>query len=282
MIWVIIDSLIIYSGQIESYMREFRSIFIYRGVVMSDRTTSRTSKRKALRLEREKRQKRQRITTLLIIIGVALIVVALLVYPTLKQSLTPVGEIVKVTPQPRPMASFNSTGDPNAPVKLIEYSDFQCPYCKLFSDQTEKRIVDNYIATGKVYYTYVPFGPGGNYIGQESKDAAMAAFCAGDQGKFWEYHDILFANQTGENVGDFTEKRLMAMAEALGLDLGKFQSCYKSQQFETQLAQGISEGLKAGIGGTPSFLVNGQKIEGAQPYDAFQQAIEAALAASGK
>lgn len=248
---------------------------------MSNRTTTRTSKRKSLRLERERRQKRQRVTTLLIVIGVALLVVALLIYPTLKQSLAPVGEIVNTTPQPRPMASFNAMGDPNAPVKMTNYSDFQCPYCKRFADETEKQIVDTYVATGKVYFVFVPFGPGGNYIGQESKDAAMAAFCAGDQGKFWEYHDILFANQTGENVGDFTEKRLAAMAEAIGLDMAKFQACVKSMQFESKLAEGISEGVKAGIQGTPSFMVNGQKIEGAQPYSIFQEAIEKALAATG-
>jgi protein-disulfide isomerase len=248
---------------------------------MSDRTKARMSKRKALREEREKKQKQQRVTTVLIVIGVALVVVGLLIYPNLKQSLAPAGDVVPITPRPRPMASFNTMGDPNAPVKITEFSDFQCPYCKNFVDETEALIVENYVATGKVYFVYVPYGPGGNYIGPESEDAAMAAFCAGDQGKFWEYHDMLFANQTGENVGDFTEKRLVAFAETLGLDVNEFQSCFSSKKYSDKLAEGLAEGKQAQIGGTPSFLVNGQLIEGAEKFPAFQQAIDTALANAG-
>jgi protein-disulfide isomerase len=248
---------------------------------MSDRSKSRTIKRKELREERAKRLRQQRLTTVVIVTGIALVVVALLIYPTFKKSSSLVGEIVTVTPDPRPMASFNAMGDPNAPVKITEYSDFQCPYCKRFVEETEKQIVDNYVATGKVYFVYVPYGPGGTYIGTESKDAAMAAFCAGDQGKFWEYHDTLFANQTGENIGDFTEKRLLAFAQALGLDTVEFQSCYKSNKYDSKLNEGIAEGTKAGIGGTPSFLINGKKIEGAVPFSTFQQEIDSALTGSG-
>jgi protein-disulfide isomerase len=234
-----------------------------------------------LREERDKKQRQQRVTTVLIVIGVALVVVGLLVYPNLKQSLAPTGDVVMITPHPRPNASFNAMGDPNAPVKITEFSDFQCPYCKNFVDNTEALIVENYVATGKVYFVYVPYGPGGSYIGPESEDAAMAAFCAGDQGKFWEYHDMLFANQTGENVGDFTEKRLVAFADALGLNTSEFQSCFTSKKFADKLAQGLAEGQQAQIGGTPSFLVNDQKLEGAQPFSAFQQAIDTALASGG-
>jgi protein-disulfide isomerase len=162
----------------------------------------------------------------------------------------------------------------------VEYSDFQCPFCKDWNDETEKLIEDTYIATGKVYFTYIPYGPTGQYIGPESKDAAMAAFCAGDQGKFWEYHDMLFANQTGENVGDYTAKRLEAFADNLGLNMSQFRSCFNANKFADALNQGIQQGTQAQIGGTPSFLINGSLIEGALPFSEFQQKIEAALAAA--
>jgi protein-disulfide isomerase len=239
------------------------------------------TKRQTMKAERAKRQRQQRITTIVAVIVVALVVAGVLIYPTIKTAIAPVGSVVKITPQPRPMANFNAMGDPNAPVKITEYSDFQCPYCKRFTDETEKQIVDTYVATGKVYFVYIPFGPGGNYIGPETKAAAMAAFCAGDQGKFWEFHDILFANHTGENVGDYTDKRLTAFATVLGLDMAKFSSCVSSNKYEQKLQEGIAQGQQAGITGTPYFLVNGTPVEGAQPFENFKQLIDTALSAGG-
>jgi protein-disulfide isomerase len=248
---------------------------------MSKKQESSKSKRQMLREQRAKRQRQQRTTMIIVVVIAALAIAGLLIYPSVKSALTPVGSIVLITPEPRPDANFNSMGNPNAPVKIEEFSDFQCPYCKRFTDETEKQIVDTYVATGKVYFTYIPFGPGGSFIGPESVAAAEAAFCAGDQNKFWEYHDILFANQTGENVGDFTDKRLMAFAEALKLNMTEFNSCYNSHKYSDKVQQGLVEGQQKGIGGTPSFLVDGTKLEGALPFSDFQTAIDAALAAAG-
>lgn len=239
------------------------------------------SRRQVLRERRLRRKRQQRLIIILAISGVALIVTALLIYPTLKLALAPVGEIVEIIPNPRPMSDFNAMGDPEAPVKIEEFSDFQCPFCKRFSDETEQQIVDTYVATGKVYFVYIPYGPGGNLIGPESLVSAKAAYCAGDQDKFWEYHDILFANHTGENVGDFAEKRLMAFAESLNLDVDEFRSCFKSNKYDDELQQGLVYGKRAGIGGTPTFLINGKKVEGALPFSTFEMEIEAALAAAG-
>lgn len=244
---------------------------------MPRKRTESVSKRKKIKEERTRRKRQQRLTTLLVIIGAAFIFVSLMVYPTLQRALQPVGEFVPITPNPRPNADFNAAGDPNAPVKIINFSDFQCPYCKRFSDQTEPLITQDYIATGKVYYRFVPFGPGGIYIGSESEDAAMASFCAGEQGKFWEYHDILFANHTGENVGDYVEKRLMAFAESIGLDMQQFTSCFNSDKYEEKLQEGINEGIEAEVNGTPAFLINGKLIIGAVPYEDFRAEIETAL-----
>jgi protein-disulfide isomerase len=230
-----------------------------------------------MKAQRARRQQRQRLLTILIVAGIALVVAGLLIYPNLR----PAGEFVRVTPAARPNADFNTMGDPDAPVKMVEYSDFQCPFCKRFADETEQQIVDAYVATGKVHFTYVPYGPAGSWIGPESQSSAKAAYCAGDQGKFWEFKEYLFANHTGENVGDFTDKRLEAFANALGLNMNDFRSCFNSNKYDDRLQQGLSDGRTLGIGGTPSFTINGKIITGAQPFSEFQREIEAALAAAG-
>jgi protein-disulfide isomerase len=223
---------------------------------------------------REKRAKQERTQRLLIIGGVAIIAIAValaLILPGLQ----PVGTIATHQPMNRPQVNFNGMGDPNAPVKIIEYSDFQCPYCGRFTTDTEQQIIDAYIATGKVYFEYRSFG---QFIGEESVRAAEAAYCAGDQGKFWEMHDIIFANQTGENVGAYTDKRLNAFAKEIGLDMNTFDDCFSSGKYRERVLQDGVDAQQAGIRATPSFLVNGKVLEGAQPFSAFQKEIEAALA----
>ena len=140
--------------------------------------------------------------------------------------------------------------------------------------ETEQQIVDNYIATGKVYFVY---RSDGEAIGPESLASAEAAYCAGDQNKYWEYHDILFVNLTGENVGDYTDQRLIAFAQKLGLNMTDFKACFTGEKYKTRAEQDQTDGEAAGAQGTPSFIINGQPFIGAQPYANFQQAIEAAL-----
>ncbi len=168
----------------------------------------------------------------------------------------------------------NSMGDPNAPVRLIEYADFQCPYCRQFWQETEPQIVEQYVKTGKVYFEYHSVGA---FLGDESGAAAQAAYCAGDQGKFWEYHDTLFSNWTGENVGDFTPDKLLQYAASVGLDKGTFGDCLNSGKYASRLDQDVKDAQAAGIRATPSFLINGKLVEGALPFASFQQAIDAAL-----
>lgn len=245
------------------------------------------SKRQEMRAKRKRQQTMNRIAVIAAITAVAVLVVGFFVYSQYK----PVGAINLPTPIARTQVDFNSVGDPNAPVKLVEYADFQCPYCKRFHDETEEQILKDYVDTGKVYFTYRSFGNwvsdgagGGNH---ESEAAAAAAYCAGDQGKFWDYHDILYANQNGENIGDFTTRRLQAFAEQLGLDTAAFNSCLSSGKYADQVRQDGVDGdaavkaapnydPTAGIG-TPMFLVNGVLMPGALPYSAFQQEFDAAL-----
>jgi protein-disulfide isomerase len=234
-------------------------------------------------LRREQRRRAEQRSRMVIIIGVVLIAVAaavVLIAPNLK----PVGEIS--TPEAsfaRPQADGNAAGDPQAPVKLEEFSDFQCPYCERFHMETEPQLMDAYVSTGKVYFVYRSFG---EFIGAESRAAAEAAYCAGDQNKFWEMHDIIFANQTGENVGDYTPKRLAAFAEQLGLDMGTWQSCVSGGTYNSRVTQDHTDGAASGIQATPSFVmtyvVNGETktelISGAVPFSEFQTKIDAALA----
>ena len=242
------------------------------------------SKRQMMREKRQRQARMQRMGMIGIIVVGALLVAAALIYPNLK----PVGQIA--TPAAvsgeRPMVDDNAMGDPNAPIKIEEFSDFQCPYCARFHEETEPQLASTYIADGTVYFVYRSFG---NFIGPESQAAAEAAYCAGDQNKYWEYHDILFANQTGENVGAFTNRRLQAFAEALSLDMGAFDDCLSSSKYSDRVGQDRVDGTAAGVTATPSFVltytVNGEEktrvIPGALPFSEFQTQVEGALVEMG-
>lgn len=243
------------------------------------------SKRQEMREKRTRQQRNNRIIAISLISLGALALAFLFIYPSIK----PVGEVVAAESKPRPQADRNAMGDPNAPVKIVEYSDFQCPYCKRFSEDTQGLIIENYVKAGKVYFIYRSMGnwvsdninQSANTLNTESQDAAHASYCAGDENKYWEYHDMLFANWNGENQGAFSRKRLDAFAETLALDTAAFKACMDSDKYMDQVKQDSVDGLQAGVNGTPSFVINGKLVEGAQPFSVFQQEIEAALAAAG-
>jgi protein-disulfide isomerase len=251
---------------------------------------SRTSatKKQTRAEERRKKEQQKRLRLVLYILGVV-VLVALAAWALNssinKTKAASLGEIVKITPVVRPQADRNNMGDPNAKVKIVEYSDFQCPYCKVFADETLQAIVDAYISTGKVYFTTRSMG---NFVSQnigpngvESRDAAEAAYCAADQGKYWEFSEAAFANWEGEEVGSFSSGRLNEIAQSLNLDMNLFKDCMKSHAYRNQVNQDYSDGRAAGINSTPSFLINGKVISGALPFSDFQAEIEAALAAAG-
>ena len=187
---------------------------------------------------------------------------------TLNAELTKAETIVPKE-NPRPLASGTAMGDPNAPVKVQIYSDFQCPFCKQYTDNTEQQIVDQYVKTNKVYYEYVAL----KFLGPESVATALAAYCAAEQGKFWEYHDIIFANITGENVGTFTNEKLLDMADKLNLKSDPFKKCLDSKKYDQTLAENDQKSKAVGVKGTPAFLVNGKIASAGQ----LSKTIEAAL-----
>jgi protein-disulfide isomerase len=182
-----------------------------------------------------------------------------------------ISELVLSNSYSKPMVDGNTMGDPNAPVVIEEFSDFQCAFCRQFFLETEKPLIEQYVSTGKVYFIYRTLG---SWLGPGSQYAAEAAYCAGDQDMFWEYHDTLFTNQRRM---EFSPVNLIQFADELGLDLIKFGDCVESSKYREQINKDLADGISAGVRGTPSFLINGRLVIGAQPFSFFEQAIEKAL-----
>lgn len=164
-------------------------------------------------------------------------------------------------------------GAQNAPVTIIEYSDFQCPFCGRFFGDAYPQIKQQYIATGKVKLVFKDFPL--TSLHPMAEKAAEAGQCALAQGndKFWALHDLIFTNQAQLSVANL---KLWA-SQVSGLDTAKFNSCLDAGQMATIVQQQEQEGQAAGVTGTPSFVINGQLVVGAQPFSAFQTAINAAL-----
>ena len=160
-------------------------------------------------------------------------------------------------------------GEKNAPVVIVEFSDYQCPFCQRFYQQTLGQIEQQYIKSGKVKLVYrdfpLDFHP-------NAQKAAEAAECAGEQNKYWEMHNKLFESGVEGGVATFK-----VYAKDLGLDTGKFDTCLDSGKTASEVKKDMQDGSAAGISGTPGFIINGQLISGAQPFSVFQQVIEANL-----
>jgi protein-disulfide isomerase len=247
---------------------------------MGSKKEGSVSKRQELRDKRQKRARQQRLALILGGGGVIVLLALLVVVPQLQRANQPVGTIVPITPQAYPDANGTAMGNPNAPVKIVAYEDFQCPSCRLYTEQVEPLLIQNEIKNGEVYYQYRNFPIiDQSSTTKESHQAANAALCAADQGKFWEYHNMLFNNQEGENVGSFTDKRLQAFAQTLGLNMSDFNACFAADKHLAQINSDIQAGQQAGVTGTPSVFVNGKEVSpGYIPtYDQMKQAIQEAL-----
>ncbi len=159
-------------------------------------------------------------------------------------------------------------GNADAPVTIDLYSDFQCPVCRR-ADLTIQALVPQFINTGKAKVVYHNFA----FIGRESTQAALAAECANDQGKFWDYATYLFDHQAGENVGTFADANLKRFAEELKLDMATFNACFDSNKHGALIQKELDEGRALNIRATPSFYINGQFIEGLLPQEQFAAII---------
>ena len=160
-------------------------------------------------------------------------------------------------------------GDPNAPVTIVEWSDFECSFCARFYQQTLPLIDEQYIKTGKVNLIYRDFPLGFHANAQK---AAEAAECAGEQDKFWEMHDTLFENGVAGGINSFKQ-----FAVDIGLDTNKFNTCLDSGEMAEEVKKDMQDGSSAGVRGTPGFIINGQLVSGAQPFENFKQVIDAEL-----
>ena len=233
------------------------------------------SKRQEIR-ERQRKQKKQRkmITLGAIIIGAGLIA-AVLIYSNAQ---------IKTEVSSRYMANDNAMGDPDAPVKIVEYSDYKCGHCGAFAAETEPLLVEEYIETGKVYFIYRTVG--GMLSGSEPVLAAEASYCAGEQNMFWEMHDIIFANQ----ASPFSAGTMEKWAKTIGVDMDPFKACMSAHTYIDRANQDEADAKTAGVSGTPSFIISysidgevvKQMLPGNYPYEAFQQVIEGALTELGE
>jgi len=163
-------------------------------------------------------------------------------------------------------------GNPKAPVMIVEFSDFQCPYCQAV-EPTLKSLLAKH--EGQVAFAFrdMPL----KQIHPQAEGAAEAARCAGEQGKFWEYHDLLFANPAKLDHNGLVEK-----AGSLKLDDKQFESCLTSEKYRAQIQADALDGARAGVNGTPGFFVNGTYLDGNLPEASFEKAIQDALSASQK
>jgi protein-disulfide isomerase len=164
-------------------------------------------------------------------------------------------------------------GELSAPVSIDVYEDPQCPACGLFTERIEPLIISEYVTDGTASFTYNDFV----FLGDESWEAAVAMRVAEDMdGKFWDYHQILFHNQSGENDGGFTRERLADMAEAIGLDRDEFLSGMDDPAYTTAVEASNAAGRELTINSTPSLVVNGEVIRGVPSWDDLNAIIETA------
>ncbi len=157
-------------------------------------------------------------------------------------------------------------GDANAPVTIIEYGDYQCPFCARFFETAEQSIRENYIKTGKVKMVFRNF----QFLGAESELAGQAAECAKDQNNFWAYHDAIYQTEGKdgrENNGNMNKTFFVGLAKDAGLDVDKFTSCYDSGKYADTVKQSTQDAAALGVNSTPTTFVNGQQVSGAQPFE---------------
>ena len=198
-------------------------------------------------------------------------------------SIEPTPEMDQIGPKKITMDTFLSNGspilgDPDAPITLVEFGDYQCHYCNVFFQSIEKDIVKNYVDTGKVKIIFKDY----NIIGEDSVKASQGAHCANDQGLFWEYHDILYSNWTGENNGWASSENLAIFAQQIGLNMNKWSECMNKGSHSQIILKSNDDARTLELTGTPAFfIINSEgevsKLFGAQPFEVFKRIFDEQL-----
>jgi protein-disulfide isomerase len=158
-------------------------------------------------------------------------------------------------------------GDPNAPITIVEFSDFQCPFCQR-AHPVVKELLSRYPTQVKLAYRDFPL----RQIHPQADAAAEAARCAGEQGKFWQFHDRLFESNRALDLAAFADH-----AAAIGMDQGRFVDCLAADKFQSQIEQDLQDGTRVGVNGTPGFFINGVMVTGAQPLAVFERVVQEEL-----
>lgn len=215
------------------------------------------SKQMSKSQKRRANNNRSRMVTIGAIVVGALLIAVALILPNVKSG----ADVVVPDVVNRPAGEGLRLGDVSAPAKIEVFEDFQCPACVQFSEDIEPLVLEKLVATGKAYYIFhnYPFLDTKS-AAKESRGAANASLCANEQGKFWEYHDVLFANWNGENQGAFAPARLMEFATALKLNTEDFQACIDEDRYAAEVQASFDLGEEMGVSGTPSVFVNGVMI----------------------
>ena len=169
-------------------------------------------------------------------------------------------------------------GSADAQITIVEFGDYQCEACYHWFHNTRDTLIDNYIETGKAKLIFVDLP----FIGQDSRIAAQASYCAEDQGKYWEYHEILYIFQEGENSGWADRDRLNSFAFSLDMNMDEFNDCIDYSKYAKRVQANYDQAVKNGVQGTPTFIIISQdgtteKFDGPQPYSVFAAIIEPML-----
>lgn len=238
------------------------------------------SKRQARREEIRRKERQQRWIVIGVIAAIALAIVGVIVVPSIRSASAPVGEFVKVTPIAYSGANGTSLGDPNSKVKIEIFEDYTCSACKVYTESVEAQVIKEIVDAGLAYYVFYQFP----FLDDRSSDknsdrSANAALCAADQNRFWEFKSMLFGNQNGV-AGEFSDKRLIAFADYLGLDMDQFEACYNESRFQSQINEDMALGDSMGITGTPTVFVNGVDVAPGK-VPSFEQILQAVQAAAG-
>ncbi len=249
---------------------------------MSTKHTIQKQKRQAQAAARA-RARRNRFFIIGGVVAVAIAAVAFLILQNPRPIPVTAGSFVTPAPQTWPQANGKAMGPANAKVVVQEFADFQCPYCRQFHDNILPQVISQYIATGKIRFEYHHFIViDQNVGGTESRRAAEASECANDQGRFWDYFNMLFTNQGSEGSGAFSDARLEAFAASLGLNTSQFNACLTSGQDASKVTADEAKAASLNLSGTPSVLVNGALIQNPLDYTQVQAAIDAALKKAGQ
>lgn len=171
-------------------------------------------------------------------------------------------------------------GDAKAPVTIVEYADYQCPYCEKYFQQNQTSFISQYVNSSKARFVWKDYA----FLGQESTWAAEAARCANDQGKFWAYHDYLYTHQGQENSGAFSKANLKKFAGVLGLNTAQFNTCLDTDKYTSFIQKETQEASAIGVNGTPATFINGLLVAdsngnsvGAAPFATFSAVIDKLL-----